>query len=240
MPRTDNEPLSGCGLQHRCRAGLGGMCSYLGFSAHSMQDTAHGVHSRIIRSSCGPSRLVISVYAQEGLHVASLLRRQAATHHLYYCSASFPDENARFAARSLDWCVGFRCVSHTASSAIRWGLSPHASEGRNDDAHLLVKGLINSADPLFSSIPVHITRSVVFEDSSATPEQRKQYWSVLGVADAHLPLLLEVDPRWSESEKVLRVRAALRAQPDHQDKIHKVIMYCMRWDNWCDTVGRSW
>ena len=145
------------------------------------------------------------------------------------------DAAGTFDAQQMDWTVGMRCILHVASSAIKWGLSPHSSEAVLDDAHKCIKGLRSSSESLLALVRSHVVSHTRYLDSQHSLGDREEFWRFMGLREEAIPWVMEVDPRWDAQNNVLMVRSALDAQPGSIDKIEAVVAFFLRWRSWSDT-----
>ena len=174
-------------------------------------------YAALLRFSA-PRNIIMSVYQQDGLHSAAMTRRMLARHELPF--GNFGDE-LQFAdpvAREKDWCFGWKCVSHVASNAIKWGMSAHVQAEVVDDFHYVIVAI-----------------RVVFTGIADNLEHRRSFWIALGVIPPMLEQVLLINPTWHADSKTLEVSATLVIDPDSHNKIAGVVCYFLRWQNFSET-----
>ena len=134
------------------------------------------------------------------------------------------------------WTLGWRCILHIAQSACKWGLAPVMTEDLQHSAHIVVKSLINSSDPLYRRVDEFLHHRVFYDHDGFDVESARVFWSILGITDDRIMgLLLLVNPRWDERMECLKVSGSLQGDPEGYGKIRSVVMFCLQWQNWSDT-----
>lgn len=133
-----------------------------------MKDGKSGVH--VFAASCafmptlrqlGHSGVAINVCIQDGALHYSLSRFFVARHSLYYTHE--PDLGDRHAElENSDWVISLRCVSHCASSAMKWSLQPLAADGLIDHLFIAIAGLRNSFSALMGKVSQFVMLRVRF------------------------------------------------------------------------------
>ena len=184
------------------------------------------------------SSVSIAFHIQDGLHAASMIRRQQARHEVYHDWKDSLAEDAassRFKNRYMDWCLGIRCVLHSASSAIKWGLSTHASEEILDDLHLSIKSARNTSYAIHKAVQGFVSRHLQFKTSEHSHEDRCQWWMSMGVSPNLVDWVMQVDPRYDESTGYLYVVAHLAQDSACFELVCDVVQFFMRWTDFSDT-----
>jgi hypothetical protein len=172
---------------------------------------------------------------QDGLHAAGFLRRQVARHELFYFDVLDIADDSVYKRWMCDWTAGFRCVTHVASSALRWGMSRFMSEDISDNAHLAIKACNNSSSALRNQVDLFVRKHAQCCTDHLDIELRRALWIALGTPDNMIVLILKVNPRWDNKAKILRVCAALAHDPKRHELITTVIIYFLSWRDWSDT-----
>ena len=81
----------------------------------------------------------------------------SASRHLLFFEEMGPglsnDDNP-FAsiAHLLDWCLGFQCITHGGSNALKWGLHYVSSEQLLKDVHVMLASLIVGSQKLHDHV----------------------------------------------------------------------------------------
>ena len=102
-----------------------------------------------------------------------------------------------------------------------------------DDAHIIIKSLINSSEQLHMNIDLLIQRKVGFRNDAYEVTDVAAFWTCFEVKEKFLDLFVEVDPVW-DGENVL-VNPSLANDPKMYAKVSVVIAYGYRWYNWSNT-----
>ena len=91
--------------------------------------------------------MVIHLYLQDGLHAKSMCRRMRARHHLYHTSVCASDFEEADLQRHNDsnLVLGFRCISHSVSSACGWALVEFKDRDILKATHVVIKSCINTS-----------------------------------------------------------------------------------------------
>ena len=172
----------------------------------------------------------ISWYVQDGLHVGGMRRRMLARHTLYHdaCeeAADEPDGTLK---REKDLTVTWKCTSHAVSNALKWGLAEVTSEQMLDDLAIGILSLINSSEEVLQAVDYFLFSRVVWEGDEGGTQEREELWRWLGVPDAMVPIVMEVDPVWMADKSMLRVSRKLAGTANGLEKVRSVMTYFMSW-----------
>ena len=166
-----------------------------------------------------------------------MVRRQQARHELYHDMMDRIGESSaedRFKNRCMDWCLGLRCVLHSASRGIRWALALHATDDILDDLHLCIKSARNTSDALHRSIPAFVSAHMQLHDSPHSREDRIEWWIAMGVSAPMIDWVMSVDPRYEESTGHLNVSRELY-DTDCFELVCEVVQFFLRWTKFSDT-----
>jgi hypothetical protein len=139
------------------------------------------------------------------------------------------------AKRAKDWVLGLRCVLHSASSAIKWGLGPFIFEQLLDDLHLSIKSCNNTSQALHGCVSLFVLRHLGYRDAPQSRQERSVWWTCLGVPTPLIDWVLRVDPRWDPVSQLLRVSSELDGLLDGVQLVENVLTYFLRWRNFSDT-----
>ena len=157
--------------------------------------------------------IVVNVYLQDGLHAGQFDRWMRCRHSLLY--RLDPQLELRDPlAEEKEWACGLRCVSHSASSAIKWGLAPFMSSDLLDDVAIAIMSLQNSGSELLKVAPMFVRTRVVFEQGGEDLADRAALWKALGVPDKAMEFILSVNPRWLPDRQLLSVSQSLQERMD--------------------------
>jgi hypothetical protein len=176
--------------------------------------------------------VIVNMYIQDGLHAKGFARKQWSRHELHY--SHDVDNIDKFMSWATEWTIGMRCVSHSASSALRWGLATFVSESTVDDAHMSIKSCVNSTCGLHNHVDMFLMRHVIYENALDTVSQRNIFWVSMGVSGVMIDLIMQVDPRWDPKRRVLKVSVALQ-NLQGRNTIKSMIMFFLCWNDWSDT-----
>lgn len=125
-----------------------------------------------------------TVYIQDGaLHSALSRLFQGRQSLLYSHGQDFGERHAQF--ENLDIVLCLRCISHCASSAVKWGLQPSCTDGVLDNMFISVAGLRNSSAALIGKASAFVLSQVKFTAMcSASSEGRVAFWRCMDVGPA--------------------------------------------------------
>ena len=189
----------------------------------------------LVRHSC-LTIIILHFYLQDGLHSKGNLRKQQAYHSLLFENPTDAMSDETSSGEHLEWVFGMRCILHVGQSGVKAAISPLMTKDINSDAHIVIASLRNSTDALHNFLDEFIGTRVVYDDSGPSLGERQLFWQTLGVAkERQLKLLLDVNPRWDESQQILRVRSTLRGTTDGVELIKDCLIQCLRWRNWSDS-----
>ena len=182
-----------------------------------------------------------SVYVQDGALHTALSRLFQSRHALYYTDG--PDLGFRHAElENTDWIVCLRCVSHCASSSVKWGLSNLEVESVVDNIFISIAGLRNSSSALMAKVNDFILKRVRFSGTRSGPlEHRLGLWRALDVSPELLDQFAEADFVWDGHDLI--VSDELQDQKDSYEKIATLLLHCIHWASFSLTrwvkVGQS-
>ena len=193
-------------------------------------------HDNVIRSH-KPEGIVLTMVLQDGLHAQSMGRRMQARGDLFYDCSDDNDvaTDAWHPIRLKDWHFRLRCVAHSLSSAISWGLAEFSSKALLDEVHIGIASCQNTSTEIFQVVTEYVYDYSAFQRSDFSEEQRRNFWLLLGVDHKILPEVLAVDPRWDSSQGRLLLNPDLQLKPGWRDSAESVIMYFLRWRGFSET-----
>ena len=164
--------------------------------------------------------------------------KQLALRSLYYDMADDDGNTDHMHHSHKHWTFHWRCILHIAQSACKWALAPLVTEEIQTGAHMIVRSIINSSEPLHRQVDEFLHHRLCFDhDRPNDVATTEAFWKLLGVHDDDmLALFLEVDPFWDSGMEALRASGKLQAQlPASLGKVRAVVLFCMQWKNWSDT-----
>jgi hypothetical protein len=190
-----------------------------------------------LAKAVGHCGITLTMYIQDGLMVASFVRRQTARHALFFSPAHHPHlpENSTGLAQAADTDLnlGMRCALHSGSSAIKWGLQPLASKELLEDVHIGIASLQNSGHQLNAQLDEFIRTCVSYRDEDLQNETVCRFWQCLGVSPANIDKFVAVNPEWNG--EVLLVNKVVKSDPDAFVRIKHLLLVCMRWISFSET-----
>ena len=111
-----------------------------------------------------PAGLLVNWYLQEGLHVHQFQRWMQSRHEeVYELNKDLLQEDPL--DQDEEWTFSFRCVSHCASNAIKWGLAHETDADMLGNLAIATMALQNSSQELMK-VPMSSCRD---ESSSRRP-----------------------------------------------------------------------
>lgn len=187
----------------------------------------------------GHTGISLTMYVQDGLFAKPFAARMKARHTLLFtpdmCPLDFASPIDRQLAEMKDWVFSTRCVAHSCSTALKWGLKKLVtSETLVEDVHITISALLRGSTGLLNKIPQFLTSFAVFDrPDPADEEALERTWESLDVAARDLHLFVMVDPLWYGGK--LHVRRSLLDHPDCFGCITTVVQYCLSFVDFSDT-----
>ena len=182
--------------------------------------------------------VVISWYLQDGLHAQGFISRMRGRHKVFHeilCSSD-GDTAADEARRSAhDWTSGVRCVLHSASNAIRWGLIPYTSKESLKSVHVVMKSLTNSSASLLDEVLGYVRARTRFTRGFVDAEAVRMFWLSLGLPERFVGEALALDILFDPDSEELRVHRDVQHMPDWDKRLQQFIWLCLRWKFFSDT-----
>ena len=128
------------------------------------------------------------------------------------------------------------CGLHDVQNALKWCLEPLLKGDMLSDMHIILESLRSNAQKLLQVLPKHLLRTVVERDPEqiAGLEDRRQFWSLLGVEASMLDKLQDLDP-WFHNGTLL-VNPLETGTSEDLEQLSAAVMYLMRWR--CFTESR--
>ena len=191
----------------------------------------------------GHTGIICSGYGLDGVLFESMLRKAESRHALFYDRTMGPKlDGDRELMRDMDWVFALRCKAHGCSNGVGWGLKRETQFlNEPEDAHIVVKSLINSSEGLHMHLGLHIERNVDFRPEKTDAAEAGELWRFFDVPDTFIDLFVEVDPWWDG--RTVWVNPELAQHSLFFEKVSVVLAYCFSWVNWSDTrwvkCGRS-
>ena len=185
--------------------------------------------------------IATSVYIQDGAMHSALSKLFQARHSLYYTDG--PDLGSRHVVlENTDWVLCLRCVSHCASSAVKWGLQHVSSDGIEDNVFIAIAGLRNSSAALISKVRAFIVAKVRFSSTrSGSFDERLAFWRCLEVSPDLLEEFADADMVWDGTH--LHINDSWQDDLRSVQRIASLVVYCLQWVSFSLTrwvkVGRS-
>ena len=105
----------------------------------------------------------------------------------------------------------------------------------SEDAHVSIRGVVNSSESLFQKQNDFINRFVSFEDRECDPQQVRSFWRLMDIPDRLLDLFTLADPWWDPREKRLKMQPVLRQDRECWEKVGMILLTVRRWIVWSDT-----
>ena len=180
--------------------------------------------------------VAIHIYLMDGC--ATMLAAQdrlEALHEMYYTDFGPLPVEERWALRHTEWVIPIRCVVHAAHLGVKWGLGNAMTAAISEDAHVALRGVINSSESLFEKMDEFSRRFIVFEDRGHDVEQLRQFWTMVDIPANLIELFILADPWWDPVAKLLKLQPCLEQDPECWDKISLILMTVRRWILWSDT-----
>ena len=187
----------------------------------------------------GHTGISLTMYVQDGLFAKPFAARMKARHTLFFtpdmCPLDFASPIDRELAEMKDWVFSKRCVAHSCSTALKWGMKKLVtSETLLEDVHITISALLRGSTGLLKSIPKFLTTFAVFDrPDPADDDALERMWESLDVAACDLHLFVLVDPLWYGGK--LHVRRSLLDRPDCLGCMTTVVTYCFSFVDFSDT-----
>jgi hypothetical protein len=187
----------------------------------------------------GHTGISLTMYVQDGLFAKPFAARMKARHTLFFtpdmCPLVFASPIDRELAEMKDWVFSTRCVAHSCSTALKWGMKKLVtSETLLEDVHITISALLRGSTGLLKSIPKFLTTFAVFDRPDPADEDAlERMWGSLDVAARDLHLFVLVDPLWYGGK--LHVRRSLLDRPDCIGCMTTVVTYCLSFVDFSDT-----
>ena len=170
-----------------------------------------------------------SVYVQDGALHKPLSRLFMARHSLFYTHGpELGDEHA--VLENTDFVLALRCISHCASSAVKWGLSHLEGPATIDNIFIGIAGLRNASAPLICKV-----REFVFVHAHYTNERtgpvadREVFWRALQIAPHLIDDFVEADLCWDGRR--LHCNVELQRYEDSLDRLADLVLYVLQWQS---------
>ena len=133
----------------------------------------------------GHKSIVVSVVVLDGLIHSSLARHHKARSSLWYDGAELGAESELLKVQ--EWNLDFKCISHSTSNALAWGLAEALGATDVDDVKIGILSLINSKTGIHEQIPDYVFIHVRFvKDRTGSMMDIRAFWLALGVEDAEM------------------------------------------------------
>ena len=191
----------------------------------------------------GHEGVSIHVYLQDGLFIKPFGRLMIARHLLFwqkpYCPLSFDCDEDRQLAEMRDWVFCSRCLAHSCSLAIKWGMRTFLQGGDEllESIHISVSALLRASTGLYMVVPEFIATYVVFDlpdlEDPQTRQDTQWLWYCLEVPPNLMDIFLKVNPRWYGDR--LHCSAVLAKDPAMMSCLKTVIHCCLRWVDFSET-----
>ena len=188
----------------------------------------------------GHSGVGIHVYLQDGLFAKPFARFMTARHCLFwdsrYCPLTFLDDADRQLAELKDWVYCLRCLAHSCSLALKWGLRSHVLGGADmlEGIHISVSSLLRASKGLFLVVPEFLATYVVLDlPQPENFDDIQFFWTCLDVPPKLIDLFLKVNPVWKDGK--LHCSALLSGDPDMVSAVTTVIHFCLHWVDFSET-----
>ena len=172
--------------------------------------------------------LALSAYLFDGALCSALSRHIHARHSVFY-KLEVELGDLREVLESKDWVFVLKCIAHSASNSVKWGLSRVLRRIFDEkDFFVSIEALKNSRSDIHDKIGSFTASRVVFtHERTGTLSDREQLWRALGVVPTMIDTFAFMDPVYTNN--VLRVNAALELEEGSRRKVGAAQLHCCTW-----------
>jgi uncharacterized membrane protein len=192
----------------------------------------------------GGERVQQQWYLQDGLHSAAFARDMRARHHLYHRQVAYYAGTGEAGQRcGRCWTGGMRCCFRSASSGLKWGMTPYSSKDILDAVHITIQSCINFSSEILNEIPSVVMSRTRFRQPRMSATSIRTYWALAGVSESSMAEFIAVNPEYDPEADLLYVHLDLEGADEWLDRVVAVLVIAMHWRNFIETrwggLGRS-
>ena len=119
----------------------------------------------------GCTGIAIHFYVMDHMLLSAFAAAQRGKHELCYAHLRSTGGEEVNELRRTEWVLHMACKSHTCPLGVVWSLMPHSSTSIQEDAHIVIRSLVNTSHELHQKVSLFILGAVVYEEKDCDGDE---------------------------------------------------------------------